>query len=713
MRSISALVAPIAASFLAYSAAAAQQPATPESDSARASRAPTSLAEVRVTAAPRQAGYAATHSTTGTRTDTPLRDTPQSISVVTRSLIGDQAMASMADVVRYVPGVTMGQGEGHRDAPTIRGNSSTADFFVDGVRDDAQYLRDVYNVERVEVLKGPNAMVFGRGGGGGVINRVTKEAGAAEPKELQLEVGSWAHRRATIDLGEATTDGIAGNAAGRLNAVYENSGSFRDDVRLTRYGVNPTVKLAPGERTTVRAGYEYFVDARSVDRGIPSYLGRPAATAPSTFFGDEDLSHSSARNHSGSVVLEHATKRGVTVRNAARYAHYDKFYQNVFPRDVLTGGSAVTLAGYSSATTRSNLFDQLDVVGGVGSGPVWHTLLAGVEIGRQQTSNFRRTAYFTGGGTLDTVPFARPTASAPVDFQQSATDADNDIDVMTSALYVQDQVALSARWQAILGLRYERFALTAANHREASRLRREDSMFSPRAGVVFKPSEEASLYASYGTSHLPSAGDQFSSLTVTTRSLEPERFTSYEIGGKWDLGGASSVTAAVYRLDRTNSSARDPLDPARIVQTGMQRTSGFELGVAGAPTARWQVAAGFSAQRARIESSTTAAAAGATVPLVPRRTISLWNRYDLSTMFGIGAGVIEQARSYASIDNTVILPRFSRVDAALFFTLNPNIRAQVNVENVANVRYFPTSQGNNNILPGAPRSFRVSLVTGF
>ena len=709
MRFASAILGATAASFVATSSVAAQSPSTPATDSSVRSPKPISLEEVRVTATPAQAGYAVVRSTSGTRTDTPLRDTPQSISVVTRSLMSDQAMASMADVVRYIPGITMGQGEGHRDAPTIRGNSSTADFFVDGVRDDAQYLRDVYNVERVEVLKGPNAMVFGRGGGGGVINRVTKYAGGTGRRELTLEGGSWARRRASLDIGVGSADGLAG----RLNSVYENSGSFRDDVALERHGINPTASLSLGARTTARAGYEYFVDARSVDRGIPSYLGRPADAAPSTFFGTPELSHSSARNHSVSLLLEHATRSRLTIRNATRYAHYDKFYQNVFPRNVLTGGTEVSLAGYSSATTRSNLFNQLDVVRGVGTGTVWHTLLAGVEVGRQQTGNFRRTGYFAGGGTLDTVPFARPTRSGPVDFRQSATDADNDVDVTTSALYVQDQVALSSRWQAVLGVRYERFALVVANHRDASRPRREDAMISPRGGLVFKPRDELSVYASYGTSHLPSAGDQFSSLTVTTRSLEPERFTSYEVGGKWDVGARLAVTAAVYRLDRTNSSAKDPLDPSRIVQTGAQRTTGFEVGALGTPASRWQLAAGYSAQGARIISTTSAAAAGATVPLVPRRTLSVWNRYDFSSVIGIGAGVVEQARSYAAIDNAVVLPGFRRVDAALFLALIPRVRTQVNIENVGNVRYFPTSQGNNNILPGAPRTLRVSLATGF
>ena len=192
----------------------------------------------------RSVGYAARHTTTATRTDTPLRDAPQSVSVVTGELIADQSMQSMADVVRYVPGVTMGQGEGHRDAPTIRGNSSTADFFVDGVRDDAQYLRDLYNAERVEALKGSNAMIFGRGGGGGVINRVTREAQWAPTRSFTLETGSYEHRRGTIDVGQ----GLGGSVAARFNGVFEDSRGFRDEFVAPAFAppVDARVEVDPG-----------------------------------------------------------------------------------------------------------------------------------------------------------------------------------------------------------------------------------------------------------------------------------------------------------------------------------------------------------------------------------------------------------------------------------------------------------------------------------
>jgi catecholate siderophore receptor len=241
----------------------------------------------------RNLGYSTVRSRTATKTDTPLRDTPQSISVVTRDVIADQSMQSLGDVVRHIPGVSMGLGEGHRDAPTIRGNSSTADFFVDGMRDDAQYYRDLYNTERLEALKGSNAMIFGRGGLGGVINRVTKEPQWVAGRTFTAEGGSFQHRRTTIDLSQP----VSGRSTTRLNGLFEDSHSFRSQGELKRYGVNPTALLALGERTSLQGSYEFFRDDRTVDRGIPSFAGKPLATDRGTYFGDADLSYAHARVH--------------------------------------------------------------------------------------------------------------------------------------------------------------------------------------------------------------------------------------------------------------------------------------------------------------------------------------------------------------------------------------------------------------------------------
>ena len=656
-------------------------------------------------AATRRAGYAPRRTSSATRTDAPLRDVPQAVTVVGGDLMADQAMQSMAEVVRYIPGVTMGQGEGHRDAPTIRGTSSTADFFVDGVRDDAQYLRDVYNVERVEALKGSNAMIFGRGGGGGVINRVTKDAQWTPTRALTLEGGSFEHRRATLDVGQ----GLGRAAAVRVNGVYENSGLFRDVATLEREGVNPTAAFIAGG-ALVRVGYEYFRDRRTVDRGIPSVQGRPSNADVTTFFGDPDASRSRAAVHAASATVERGSVDGLMVRNRTRLVRYDKFYQNVFPGAVSEDGGAVSLSAYSNATDRRNVFNQTDVSYALVTGPVRQTLLVGAELGHQATDNFRRTGYFGDSATSLVVPFANPRATAPVTFRQSATDADNQSVVGIAAFYAQDQLALGAHWQAIAGVRYDRFDLRYDDRRSGAELRRKDEMLSPRAGLVFKPVEPVSLYGTYSISYLPSSGDQFSSLNASTATLEPERFTNRELGVKWEPRHDLSLTGAFYRLDRTNTTAPHPTDPALVVQTGRQRTTGWELGVTGNLTSAWQVAGGYTAQRATIVSRTVAAPAGATAPLVPHSSLSLWNRYQITGRFGAGLGVVRQGDMYAAINNEVTLPAFTRLDAAAYLRLTDDVRLQLNVENLLDERYYATSHGNNNIMPGASRTVRVSVT---
>ena len=683
----------------------ATRPTVPaDSSSPALDSAARSLDPVVVNADRSRRSYAAHRTTAATRTDTPLRDVPQAVSVVGSDLIADQSMQSMSDVVHYVPGVSMGQGEGHRDAPTIRGNSSTADFFADGVRDDAQYFRDLYNVDRVEVLKGPNAMVFGRGGGGGVINRVMKEADWMRLRSLTLEGGSFEHRRATLDVG----DGFGPAVSARLNAMAEDSRQFRDATGLERHGINPTATLLAGS-ARVQLGYEYFADRRTVNRGIPSFRGAPSPTDIETFFGDPDASRSRLVMHAGGATIDRAWG-AVALRNRTRLVRYDKFYQNVFPDALNTGGTEVSLRAYNNATDRRSVFNQTDLTVRLGADRVKQTFVVGAELSRQRSDNFRNTGYFNGTATSISVPFESPTVSPMVEYRQGATEANNRVDANVAAAYVQDQITLGAHWQAVLGVRYDRFALDVHDNRTGEDLRRVDEMISPRLGLVFKPATPVSIYGTYTVSHLPSAGDQFASLTPTTSALEPEGFTNREIGVKWDFRPDLALTAAWYRLDRTNTEAPDPSNATRIVQTGRQRSTGHEITLAGNVTASWQVAAGYAAQTATIVSRTTAARAGATVPLVPRQSFSLWNRYQLLSRVGAGLGVVHQTKMFAAIDNTVTLPGFTRLDAAAFVTLSETLRGQVNIENLLDARYYPTSHGNNNIAPGAPRTVRFSLT---
>jgi catecholate siderophore receptor len=670
---------------------------------------PLELPTIEVKGAARPS-YMTSQGTSAIKTDTPLRNVPQSVTVVTRKVIADQQMQGIADVSRYLPGVTIAQGEGNRDQVIIRGNNTTAGFFVNGMRDDVQYFRDLYNVDRVEALKGANALIFGRGVGGGVLNRVTKTAEWTPTRELLLQGGSYGNRRTALDVGQ----GVSQNLALRLNAMYENSDLYRDEVNLERYGINPTASIRLSPNTRLLASYEHFKDYRTADRGIPSFGGAPVFTAtPRTFFGDPTLSHADALVNIGTATIEHSTSGMVTLRNRSLFADYDKIYQNVFPGAVNEAGTDVSISAYNNATRRRNLLNESEITYPLITGGISQTLLAGVAIGRQITDNYRNTGYFNDSATSITAPVSSPTVAVPVTFRQSATDADNHSTATSISLYGQSQIVFSDHWQAIVGARYEHFEVDFHNARTQESLGRSDDIVSPRAALLFKPAEAFTLYSSYSVSALPSSGDQFSSLTVTSETLEPEKFSNYEIGAKWDVSQRLSLASAVYRLDRTNTTAPDPMDPTRTVQTGSQRTEGFELSVTGTPKPGWQVIGGYANQDATVTSPTASAPLGAKVALVPRNTFSLWNRYQVAPALGLGLGVIYQDRMFAAIDDAVTLPGFTRFDAAAYYTMNRYLRLQLNVENLFDQQYFATAHSNNNITPGSPRAVRVAVVTGF
>jgi catecholate siderophore receptor len=675
-------------------------------DSASGDATPQKLQTVQIEGKRSRSRYGADYSRTATKSPALVRDVPQSIATVNAALVRDQGMKSMAEVVRYVPGISMGQGEGNRDQPMIRGNGTTADFFIDGARDDAQYFRDLYNLERVEALKGSNAMVFGRGGGGGILNRVTKEAHGITRREVTAEGGSFGERRMTADLQQR----ISPTVAARLNSVFEHSDLFRNGASLERSGINPTIALSNESHSTRLAlGYEHFNDRRTADRGIPSFQGKPVAADPSTFFGRSDESVARIGVNTASATLSHDAG-SFEVRNHTRFSDYDKFYQNIYP----SGATAATaiLSAYNHAIGRKNIFNQTDVNFAAQSGVIAHDVLLGVEIGRQQTNQLRHTGYF-GTATTASVPLSDPSYRGDVMFKQSASDADNRTEVVTTSLYVQDQLAVSPQVRFIAGARYEKFALDFHDNRADLDRNRRDGMISPRIGFVVKPVERGSIYGSYSVSFLPGSGDQFGSLTDITKALEPERFTNYEVGTKWDVARGLSLTAAAYRLDRTNTRAVDPNDPAKIIQTGAQRSEGFELSAAGNITAAWEIAAGAARQFAQITHATASSAAGANVPLVPQSSLSMWNKYAFTRRFGAAAGVIRQSKVFAAIDNKVTLPAFTRFDGALFVGLPYRLRAQLNVENVMNVKYFPTAHSNSNISPGSPREARLSVTAEF
>jgi catecholate siderophore receptor len=656
--------------------------------------------------------YGAVSTRSATRTETPLRNVPQAITVISESQIEDQALRSIADVLNYVPGATPGTGEGNRDQITLRGNNTTADFFVDGIRDDVQYFRDLYNAERIEILRGPNAMIFGRGGGGGVVNRVTKRSGLAPYREFSLSADSEGGYRLAgdVDLPIATAIGL------RINGVYEDSESFRRGVELERYAINPVLGIQAGPDTRIDLSYEFFHDHRTADRGVPSINGRPLKGADRTFFGDPRQSFADVDVNLASFGLEHRFAEGLSIRNRTQYGEYDKAYQNIYPTSAVTAAGRVSLSAYRDTTFRKNLFSQTDLVWENRLGGIDQTLLLGFELGRQTSRNQRLNGFFQPSDVGSfTAPVTAPTVSEPIIYRPTNTNAartpsaNNRSKANVAAFYIQDQIRLSDSVEILAGLRFDRFEIDATNLNNNVTFSRTDELLSPRLGLILKPMPSLSFYGSYSRSYLPSSGDQFTSLDLTGEGLKPERFDNYEVGAKWEPIPGLLATLAVYQLDRTNTRALDPADQAKIVLTGAQRSRGVEIGLERNISDRWQISAGYALQKAEITRKTQAADPGKEVPLVPRHQFSLWNRYDLTRDFGVGLGIIAASRSFASLSNNVTLPGHARIDGALFYKLGGGVEAQLNVENLLGADYFPTAHNDNNIAPGAPRTFRGTL----
>lgn len=646
--------------------------------------------------------YGARDASSATKTPTRIIDIPQALTVISEKQVEDQALRSIADLLYFVPGATPGTGEANRDQFTLRGNNTTADFFIDGVRDDAQYFRDFYNVERIEVLKGANAMIFGRGGGGGVVNRVIKRSTLGALGKGLLSGDQYGSVRAALDLDQP----LASGAGLRVNALYENGDSFRRHVDLERYGINPTVGILAGTATRIDLGYEYFHDRRTTDRGIPSLTGRPLKGFDRTFFGDPGKSVSKADVNVANLAVEHQFGDGLTLRNRTLFADYDKFYQNIYPNGPVIDGQVV-LGAYNSRNDRRNLFSQTDLVWENKLGGIDQTILLGFELGRQKSRNHRKSGTILGLPG-NKVSLDDPTVDVAVTFASTPGDANNRTTADVAAIYAQNQLRPADWIEIIAGLRFDRFKLSVDDLRLAGiNFSRTDTLWSPRLGMVIKPTEKLSFYSSYSRSYLPQSGDQFSGLTPVTDQLKPERFDNYEIGAKWEPVDGLLATVAIYQTDRTNTQARDAQD--RIVLTGEQRIRGVELGLERSITHRWLISAGYAWQKAEITKTTTAAPAGRTVPLVPRQSLSLWTRYDFTPVLGAGLGLLARSKSYASISNAVTLPGYARLDGALYYKLGRGVEAQVNVENILGEDYFPTAHNDNNIAPGAPRTIRATV----
>jgi catecholate siderophore receptor len=721
----------------------ASNPSTQRADRGAQRRRPQAARRPEPTEAPRAfavsqdartgtVGYYANSTSSATKTNTPLINIPQSVSVLTKEYIQDQGTHSITDLSRYVPGVAVHQGEGNRDELVIRGVDSSANFFVNGFRDDVQYYRDIYNTQSIEVLKGPSALVFGRGSGGGLVNRTLKEADGTRVYDASAQTGSYGDRRVTLDAGQAVNE----NVAVRLNAFYEGSDTFRDFGHLERYGFNPTVTLKPSDDTKIKLSYEFYHDKEVADRGNPS-IGtgtRFNPTSPfapngnlSAFFGSPVYNNTYADVQTGMAVIEHDFGNGLTVKNSSMYADFNRAYQNFYPGGSVTlPGGAFIYNAYNHTTNRENAFNQTDFIYKTMTGPVHHTVAFGTEFGRQTGIDLRNTGIFTSTGRntapgnafdptfLGTVNFIHHAGAVNAD-GVTAADSNSKYRLNIESAYAQDQIDVTRWLQLIAGARVDRFEFSATDENTAIFRTRTDNVVSPRAAVIVKPVDNLSVYGAYSISYLLSAGDQFSALNIGSALIPPQKFENTEVGVKWNILPKLQYTAAVYQLNRTNVPLA--IGGGQFAISGSNIIKGFETALTGYVTHDWQATLGYAYTDARIGSDTNSSTAatpppptilkGNRVQLVPFNQLSLWNKYRFDPMWSAGLGIIYFSDSYAASDDFVRLPGFVRVDAALYLKINQTWSGQLNVENIFNTGYWASADGNNNISPGQGRTVRV------
>ncbi len=641
-----------------------------------------------------------------TKVDAPLRDIPQTVNVIPQQLLRDQAVASMEDAMAAVPGVGLSHGDGQRDQVTLRGFSAIADQFVDGLRDDALYFRDLSNIERIEVLKGPAAVLYGRGSSGGLINRITKKPGANR-RELAVRVGSDNGRRGELDL--AATDGAM---AFRVTGAVERADSYRDQQFLERDAIAPSLQFQLGQATTLLLQAEHLSDRRVTDFGIPSYRGRPVDVPAGAYYGAanaRDVDYSHAEVTALGFTLEHRFNDSVKLRNAFR--HYD---YTLARYNTLVG--SVNETALTAALNRTNLrreedgwFNQTELTQTATLAGMTHQLLVGIEVGRQDKDQVNRSQ-----AGIATVALFDPVLPVLPKYLDVAPSTDNRGIMKTASAYVQDLVSLAPRWKALAGVRYDRFDQQTRERRAGQPdLGRVDVAWSPRAGLVWQPSSTQSYYASVSKSFQPSA-ENFA-LAANNAQIEPEETTNKEVGGKFEfLGGALSATASLFRLERTNIKSTDPVTN-RLIPIGEQRTDGLEVTLTGQLPRGWQVVAGYSFLDATITSSPAldnsdnvvkrVPVQGKRATLTPRHGGNVWLAKTFGNGLRVGAGVNAVGARFANPGNTVTLPGFATVNAMAAYRVGA-VDLQLNVRNLLDRDHLVSGHGSapNLNMPGAPRS---------
>ncbi|MGH8556455.1 MAG: TonB-dependent receptor [Methylococcales bacterium] len=694
------------------------------------------LPEVKVkAAAEKEPEYKADTSSTGLKVEAAIRDIPQSISVVKKELIKSQNAFNLRDALKNVSGLTIAAGEGGRtgDSITLRGFAANSDTFLDGVRENGQYFRDTFFMDRVEVLKGASSVLFGRGSTGGVINSIAKKP-LMEPTfaTADFTYGNYDFTRTTLDVGTKLTEDLSV----RLNGLYQDTDSFRDYNFTKRWGVAPSLQFKITPDTSLTLLLLHQEEDSVFDYGLPMFRGKPADISIKKFYGFIDDRLQNIDTTVATASFNHRFSSDFSVRNSFRYGDYNRRYRTLLFDKVTDTGASSTVARTQALreSPQRNFYNQTDFAFKKPLFGFNNTLLFGAEIGWEDFAFRSKTSTF-----VDSISIFNPDSASTVgatranDFANlSATpragttsgDTDRSISTQTVAGYVLDQFEITPQWKLLAGTRFDVFEahqddkLTNSNDLENT-----VHQFNPRAGLVWQPMDWQSYYFSYGTSFNPSA--ETFNLSTATANLGPERNQNLEIGAKLDFwDGRLTATGALFRLEKTNARTTSPNDPTNStlnVLAGEQRTDGLELGLAGELLTDWNVSATYAYLDAKVvKSNVFSTASTATVsqisgiPLqgktpinVPKHSGVVWTSYRITSEWEVGGGVFFSSSRFTDLFNEVSLPGYARVDATVAYH-HRYFDLQANVFNLFDKKYFESGQARS-ALPGVPLSGQLTL----
>ena len=651
-----------------------------------------------------------------------LEDIPQSISVMTDTQFKAQGLNSIGDIIDYTPGVVTSQGEGHRDAAVFRGQRTTSDFYLDGVRDDVQYYRPLYNVEQVEVLRGSNALVTSFGGAYGLINRVSKKGVIGEDfTTVQGSVDTFGEINAQVDKNVNF-----GDKALRINMFAESLENHRDFYYGDSFGVTPTMHFN-FDGATLDLSYEFLDQERFIDRGIPTGTDKqPVESFKDIVFGDATENLSTHEAHILRAILETELSDTFTGKFKLAHSKHDKLYQNLYASSYTAGQNPdqVTMDGYVDTTKRESTTLSADITGEVQTGGILHNLLAGVEYISINNDNNRYNTSVVGNDTFN-VAIARNLGISNNSFlgqvEGVALDGTNSIaltnsyttdsqdeayaDVSVFSLYLQDQIALTDALDLVLGLRYNKFEFDVRDVENDDDVVDTDSEVSPRVGLIFDATENMSLYAAYSESMTARNDEQYADIKGDDALTDANTFENLEAGINLKLSDRISLNAAVFKLTAVKP---DWISADETIMRESEVT-GFELQVIGSLMDGLYTTASYASLDAETNLS------GTIVPSqeAPENMFSIWNSFQVSNKLSLGLGVIFQDSFFVREDNSVKVPDFTRVDAAVYYEFNDRMKLQLNIENLLDEKYFPDAHSNNNITTGEPFNARLSLKYDF